>query len=105
MKKSVFFLLIILIAISISSCDGMKDAVAPDLEIRLHKNPPDGSKDKVVTIKIKEGHKLPDAKWVSKEVKWSFDNYKFDGWATSNGEKREKAVNNSALFAQWKPAN
>ena len=102
MKKSIVILLIILITMVISSCDDMKDSIAPDYEITFHKNPPDGSKDKRVIVKIKEGKKLPDAE---KHMEWKFDNYKFDGWATKKGKKREKALDNSPLYAQWKPAN
>ena len=102
MKKSIVILLIILIAMAISSCDGMKDAIAPDYEITFYKNPPDGSKNKMVKVKIKEGKKLPNAE---KDMKWTFDNYKFDGWETKKGKKREKALDNSPLYAQWKPAN
>ena len=80
----------------------MKDSIAPDYEITFHKNPPDGSKDKRVIVKIKEGKKLPDAE---KHMEWKFDNYKFDGWATKKGKKREKALDNSPLYAQWKPSN
>ena len=102
MKKSIIVLFIILVVMVISSCDGMRDAIAPDYDITFHNNPPDGSKDKTKTVNIKEGKKLPDAK---KDLGWSFDNYEFDGWATRKGNIREKAVDDSALYAQWKPVN
>ena len=86
----------------ISSCDGMRVAVAPDYDITFHANPPDGSKDNTQTVRFKEGKKLPDAE---KDFKWSYDNYKFDGWATKKGNKREKALDRSALYAQWKAAD
>ena len=80
----------------------MHDAIAPSYEITFHSNPPDGSKNKTVTVKIKDGKELPDAE---KDMKWSFDNYKFDGWKNKKGtvyKKALKSLNRGVLYAQWK---
>ena len=102
MRKSAIILFIILVVMVISSCDGMRDAVADSYVITFHRNPPDGSKDKTQKVEIKEGKKLPDAE---KDFKWSYDSYKFDGWATRKGNKREKALDRTDLYAQWKAAD
>ena len=102
MKKRAFLLLLIMIAMIISSCDGLRDAVADSYDITFHSNPPDGSKEKTITVKMKEGKDLPDPK---KDMGWSFDNYSFDGWKTKNGKAREKALDRSPLYAQWKASN
>ena len=102
MKKNVILLFIVLIAVVISSCDGFRDAVSPTYDIIFHKNPPDGSKNKVEKLRIKHGKRLPDAE---KDIKWTIDNYKFDGWATRDGKKYERAYNDIILYAQWKPVN
>lgn len=102
MKKNVLLLFVILIAFIAVSCDAMRDAVAPNYDITFHRNPPDGSKDKTVIVTIKDGKRLPDAK---KDFGWSYDNYQFDGWKTKKGDKRERALDKSPLYAQWKAVN
>ena len=102
MRKSTLLLFVILIAVIMISCDAAHDAVAPNYVITFHKNPPDGSKDKTIKVEIKDGKRLPDAK---KDMGWSFDNYEFDCWKTKKGDKRERALDKSPLYAQWKAVN
>lgn len=99
MKKSALLLFVILIVMIIASCDAMHDAVAPNYDIVFHSNPPDGSKEKNIKVNIKDGKRLPDAK---KDMGWSYDNYEFDGWKTKKGDERTRALDNTALYAQWK---
>ena len=102
MKKRAFLLLLILIAMIISSCNGVRDAVADSYDITFHSNPPDGSKEKQITVRMKEGKDLPDAK---KDMGWSFDNYTFDGWKTRRRQERKKAIDSTPLYAQWKASD